>query len=154
MVLLSAFGFACAQSAFAETEVSWDEVPVNVRDVAENTAPGIDFVKVSVEIENGVVIYEFEGETYDGRHVEVDVTEDGRLDEIEMEETEADLPEAVVAAIQEARPGSIILLVETSISGAGEFRYEVEVETPEGGSVAFNILENGEIVGVEDAALS
>ena len=139
--------------AFAQTPVSMDEVPAAVMETAIETAPGIDFVSVSTEIENGVTVYEFQGVAYDGRRIEVDVLADGSLQEIEMEETEGDLPAAVVATIEDLQPEGIILLVETTVDGDG-FSYEVEVETEQGTLVAYEISETGELLSTDEGALS
>lgn len=150
-------GFAIAMSAttqlFAE-EISLDRVPQKLRDIAANYVPGAAFSSANIEIENGRRIYEIAGVNSNGRRVEVDLFEDGSLDEIEMEETEADLPAAVKSALVKVQPDGKIVKVETSVHADSRFFYEVEVRTPSGAVIAYELSEDGRIVSVEDAATS
>ena len=142
LILVAAMSLSA--SAFAQ-EISFDDVPPAIMEVALETAPGVDFYKVSIEMENGVAIYEFEATDHEGKHVEVDVTENGDLEEIEMETTLEDTPAAVLAVLEEAAPGFEITYIELSVrDGGAAFVYEFEglldgrqmdVEIDEGGEV-------------------
>ncbi|WP_428408899.1 PepSY domain-containing protein [Hyphococcus sp.] len=68
-----------ASLASANTDIAIDDVPENVLDTAIRTAPGVTFDRVSIEEENGVLVYEFEATDHAGRHIEIDVAEDGEL---------------------------------------------------------------------------
>ena len=124
-------------------------VPANVREKALETAPGVEFYKVSIERENGVDIYEFEARDYRGRHVEVDVTEDGKLEEIEMELTEEELPSAVSSAISDQYNGFRYSYVEVSVRPDGRHIYEVEGFTGSGQKVDLEISEGGRILSTD-----
>ena len=74
-----------------ETEVSvpLDEVPAAVMAAAKNAVPGAKFDEAESEVEDGVTVYELEG-TVDGEEVEVEVTADGKVLEIERGDDDDD----------------------------------------------------------------
>ncbi len=151
---LTASLFAVAADAAGETEISFEDVPRAVMDTAVATAPGVEFVKVSTEAENGATIYEFEATAFDGKHIEVDVREDGALAEVEIEMDMDEVPDEVVEALRAAYPDFRESSIEASIRGDWSTVYEIEGETREGAAVALEISEDGEILNVADAALS
>lgn len=139
-----------APAALANTDVAFDDVPQSVLDTALNTAPGVQFDRVSIEIENGVSIYEFEGEDHNGRHIEIDVTEDGVLEEIEMEIAMSDVPATVLATLEREAPGFRADYVELSVrEGGALFIYEFEGAVG-GERVSLEIAESGALVSHSD----
>lgn len=153
--ILAVLVIACAAATTTHAEeISLERVPQNLRDIAASYAPGASFSTASIEFEGGRRIYEIAGVNSNGRRIEIDLFEDGSLDEIEMEETEADLPAAVKRALAAAQPQGEIIFVETSVHGDSRFFYEVEVRTPSGAIVAYELAEDGRIISVEDAASS
>lgn len=145
---------AVAFEAAAAEEISLSDVPANVMARAEETAPGVTFTRVTVETENGARIYEFEAVGPDGRHIEVDVTDQAVLEEIEMEIAEDDMPRDVARALERRFPGMSVESVEESVRAGGVFIYEIEGVTAAGASVSVEIAESGEIVSVSDRAFS
>ena len=142
-----------ALSSNAET-LSITDVPEHVYETAIQTAPGVSFDRVTAERENGVLIYEFEARSFDGKHIEVDVREDGSLEEVEMEMSESELPELVRAAIEDAHPGFEIAYIEASIRGDWTTVYEVEGSTAKGEELALDLSESGEILQTEKRSVS
>ncbi len=149
-LLLTALLFCAPAHAQDETEIAMEDVPDIVLDMAMNTAPGVDFDRVSIEIENGVVIYEFEAKDHNGCHIEIDVTEDGQLEEIEMEIAMADVPPAVAATLEKEAPGFRAEYVELSVrDGGGVYVYEFEGDI-DGAPVDIEIAESGALVALSD----
>lgn len=148
--------FFSATTAFAsgETEISFDDVPAIVMETVIATAPALDFHRVSTEIENGVLVYEFEATTFDGKHVEIDVLEDGTLAEIEMETSQDETPAAVTEALFEAYPDFEISYIEASTREDWSMIYEIEGKTAEGNEITLEIAEDGKILSVTENALS
>jgi uncharacterized membrane protein YkoI len=139
-------------SAFAETrdEISFDDVPENVLDTAIRTAPGVTFDRVSIEVENGVKIYEFEAKDHAGRHIEIDVDENGVLEEIEMETDFDDLPAPVVATLEKTAPGMEPTYIELSVrDGRPAYVYEIE-GVVNGRAVDIEIAEDGALLLMSD----
>ena len=135
-----------ASFASANTDIAIEDVPENILDTAIRTAPGVTFDRVSIEVENGVSIYEFEAKDHDGRHIEIDVTEDGELEEIEMEFDFDDLPDAVAATLEETVPGFEPDYVEFSVrQTAPIYVYEFD-GSYEGRAVDIEIAEDGELL--------
>lgn len=140
---------ACAPAlsfASANDEVAFDDVPAAVLDTAIRTAPGVTFDRVSIEIEDGVVIYEFEAKDHKGRHIEIDVTETGDLDEIEMEIHREDVPAVVLATLDREAPGFEETYIELSVrNGGAVFVYEFEGAAA-GRPANIEIAESGELL--------
>jgi len=130
----------------AETEISFDDVPAIVMETALETAPGVTFDRVSIDLENGETVYEFEAEDHAGKHIEIDVLEDGALEEIEMELDMSEVPVTVITTLEKAAPGFEPTYIEMSVrNGGGYFVYEFEGEF-DGQEVDIEIDEGGDIL--------
>ena len=132
---------------FAADEVAFEDVPEVVMETAISTAPDLDFKKVSVEIEDGVKVYEFEA-MQDGKRIEVDVLEDGTLDEVEMETAYEDVPETVRLALAQAYPDFSPSFIETSVRADGVFVYEFTGTMADGTAKDIEVGEDGAILSV------
>ena len=124
-MLIAAAAF-CATPAAADGDIALEDAPASVREAALQAAPGAELVSVSVETENGVSVYEFEARGKDGGPVEIDVREDGTVEEVETLIAMGDVPAPVVAAMNEAAPGFAPEEVELSIREGGARVYEFE----------------------------
>ncbi len=85
LILTLAFLGGCAASMWPfaeEQEISLDKVPATAIQAAENALPGIRLTEAEIEFEDGVEVYELEGER-NGKHYELEVTADGTIIEIE-----------------------------------------------------------------------
>jgi len=72
-----------------EEEIPLDEVPDHVKLAAEEAVPGIVLEEAERETEDGVVIYDLDGEA-DGVEYEVEVNEDGEILDVEQDDDEED----------------------------------------------------------------
>lgn len=153
--LITLMASAAAAPAFAEyqTEISMEEVPAEIVDIAATTVPGMNFDRVSTELENGVTVYEFEGYNSAGKHVEVDIDENGEIQEIEMQVSAEQVPPVVERSLEQAAPGFEASYIEFSVRGGGsEFVYEFEGDH-EGRTLEIEIAENGDVLFVSDGSL-
>ena len=151
--LLVASFLAAPAIAQAQTEISLEEVPPAIIDAAETTAPGVQFHRVSTEVENGRVVYEFEAYNSAGKHVEVDIREDGSIQEIEMEIAISQTPAHVRDALEETAPGFEAGYVEYSVrDGGAEFVYEFKGDQ-NGRTLEIEIAENGSVLFVSDGSV-
>jgi uncharacterized membrane protein YkoI len=73
----------------AEVSVPLNEVPAAAMAAAKKAVPGAKFDEAESEMENGVKVYCIEG-TVDGEEVEVEVTADGKVLEVEKGDDEED----------------------------------------------------------------
>ena len=143
---------ALAQTG-AQTDIPLDEVPADILAMAETTVPGVAFHRVSTEFENGGVVYEFEAFNSAGKHVEVDITEDGAIQEIEMEIAFDQTPSRVKAALEEAASGFTPDYVEYSVRDGGRaYVYEFEGDY-NGRTLEIEIAENGRVLFVSDGSV-
>ncbi|MEM9494766.1 MAG: hypothetical protein AAGA09_02090 [Pseudomonadota bacterium] len=150
---IAASATALAISNAAETMVTIDDVPEPVLETAIATAPGAVFDRISIEIENGVTVYEFESKDAAGRHIEIDVLEDGTLDEIELETTLNETPLAVREAMKKTAPGFEPTYIEASVRADGSYIYELE-GVYQGSEVDMEITEDGRVLFLSDDNLS
>ncbi|MEL6363738.1 MAG: hypothetical protein AAFR11_02730 [Pseudomonadota bacterium] len=138
-------------SAPAKDDVELHQVPEEVRETALDAIPGGRLVSVSVETENGVKIYEFIAEDADGEELEIDVFEDGRLEEVERVIDFEDIPNVVRDALAERAPDFVPRETEWSYRGDGKIVYEFSGKY-RGAEIDAEITEDGEILLFDDDA--
>jgi len=111
-----------------EVEVPLQEVPEGIMQAARRIEPEAEFHRAQTETEeDGAKVYEIQGRLKDGRRMEVDVLENGRIQEYELEFTEAQVPGAVLKGIQRKLPGLKPTYIEASHSASGKVvQYEFE----------------------------
>lgn len=139
--LLTAALVAIASAARAqeETTMAMEDVPAAVMEAA-NAANTMGGTFESVAMDDG--IYELAGTLEGGMGFEVDVAEDGTLEEVEEQIEAAALPEAVAAALAAELPGFEPSYVERSTRPEGVVVFEFE-GTHEGAEIDAEIAEDG-----------
>lgn len=138
-LLVAVLALATAASAQEETTMTMEEVPVAVMEAATaaNTM-GTEFE--SVAMDDGV--YEFAGTGSDGMGYEVDVMEDGTIEEVERQIDASALPAEVAAALEAEMAGFTPDYVEESTREGGTVMYEFE-GTHEGQAIDAEIAADG-----------
>lgn len=128
-----------AAAAQEETTMTMEEVPAAVMEAATaaNTM-GADFT--SVAMDDGV--YEFAGTGADGMGFEVDVMEDGSIEEVERQIAMEALPAEVAAALEAEMAGFTPDYIEESTRPDGVVVYEFE-GTHEGMAIDAEINADG-----------
>ena len=116
--------FALSAGAGEEQSVPLDKVPAHILMAAKNAAPGVKFQKAGIEVED-VITYELVGKNGDGRIVEVDVTTEGKVLEVETEVKLDEVPKAVKAAHKRRVPNVKPEFIEKSERPCGVW-YEIE----------------------------
>jgi len=86
-------------------------LPPAAADAVKAEFPGAVVGEMEQETEDGVAVYEVEL-TRGGKEMEVTVTADGTIVEVETEIAQADLPKAVAAAIAKAAGGAKLTEIE------------------------------------------
>ena len=111
-----------------EREIPLSEVPEDVMKAAHHVQPDAEFHRAQVETEDdGTRVYEIQGSLEGGRRIEVDVLENGRIQEYEVEFTRDQVPGAVFKGIQKKLPGFEPTYIEASHSASGKvMKYEFE----------------------------
>ena len=72
-----------------DQEIPLVEVPVAVKDAALAAVPGMKLTGAETEMENGVRVFDLLGMA-DGKQYEVEVTDDAKVLEIELEDDDED----------------------------------------------------------------
>lgn len=76
---------ACSDKA-DEIEIPVSEVPANIMTVVQDTLPGITLTEAEKEIKKDQIIYELEGKLINGKKYEIEISEDGTLIKVELED--------------------------------------------------------------------
>lgn len=136
---------ALAAPAFAqdEQEITLEDVPAAAMEAAQAAMPDVTFETVGFDDDEGTATYELAGANADGTMIEVDVLEDGTIEEIEEEVALEDLPEAVTAAWEENMAGVTPSAIEKSTREDGaSIVYEFEGEQ-DGAAFDVEVNEDG-----------
>jgi hypothetical protein len=117
-----------------EQDIALEDLPKAVVAAVEARFPGAELAEAEKETENGRTLYEVELK-HNAREIEVSVTPQGTIVEIEKEIAEKDLPKVVRKAVKEKYPGSTIQEAEEiAVVKDGKDQvpsYEVVVATPD-----------------------
>jgi uncharacterized membrane protein YkoI len=124
-VSVSLIAMLFSASAYAQTQnVEVASIPQNVMATVNQQVSGFAPQSANTEVEDGKTIYEIQGMAGD-KQIEVDVMEDGTLDEVETIIDANQLPKEVQDAIMGKMPNFQVKKVEESRRAAGTY-YEVE----------------------------
>jgi len=122
--LLSVAVMALASAAVAqeETTMAMEDVPAAVMEAAMANAMDVTFDTVAMD--EGV--YEFAGTMEDGMGLEIDVMEDGSIEEVEKQIAMEALPAEVMATLEAELAGFEPTYIEESTRSEGVIVYEFE----------------------------
>jgi len=111
-----------------EKVIPLEQVPAEHRKTTQDLFPDATFSSADIETEeDGTRIYELQGRMPDGREVEVDLRENGEIEEYEIEFTQDQVPGAVMLAVSKKVPGFSPTYIEASHSHSGKVtKYEME----------------------------
>jgi uncharacterized membrane protein YkoI len=153
LVLAAAFiGLAVPALAQEENVVPMEQVPQAAKDAATSHANGVTFEQVQMDDDEGTETYEFSGKMANGMQLEVDVLADGTLEEIEEQINASEVPEPVMAALNQNLPGFAPEMAEKSTRPNDLVVYEFE-GTHDGKAIDVEINADGSnYVSNEDTA--
>ena len=130
-----------------EAKVAVVDVPAAVRHAAEAAVPGIVITKAAKETDEGKEYYEVSG-TVAGSKVDVLVTPEGEVVEVERAMALDSVPPAVRAAAEKKLPGFV---AERAESSTMKDRTTIELRGKVSGKVyEIALSESGEVLEVED----
>ncbi|MFI5455228.1 MAG: PepSY-like domain-containing protein [Isosphaerales bacterium] len=131
-----------------EVKIELKDVPKAVLDAVKAKFPKAELTGATKETEEGKTTYEIALKDK-GQKVDVALTADGKITEIETEIAARDLPEAVSSALEAKYPKATIKKAEliTEIDGAKESKnYEVVVVTEAKKSLEVKVSPEGKIL--------
>ena len=117
-----------AAPAVVITDLSSEELPANVRALAEGAAAGFVVSEAQKKVREGRIYYDVEGSLPDGSEIEFDIllTAQGpAIVEIQRDMPWADVPASVRAAAEAAAPGMLPARVIESRQPDGAVIYEL-----------------------------
>lgn len=137
--------------AFAgeENTVNMKDVPPAAKAAAMAAAPGVKFDKVGLDMDDGTASYEFAGKM-DGKAIELDVMEDGTVEEMEHEISMDEVPERVSKTLKKHMGDFEPKFIEKSVRNGFQVYYEFEGEGPEGGELDVEISADGKKIIIQD----
>ena len=143
---------AAATAAWADEKVDLDKVPKAVVDAVKARFPDAEIKGAEKETEDGKLFYEIEI-LNKKEELDVELTPDGDLSEIEKEIEYKDLPKAVSKALEEKYPKAEFKEVEevTKVEKKTEklAYYEVQVKTADQKRYEVQVDPDGKIVNEE-----
>lgn len=113
------------------TDLSADELPGDVRALAENAAPGFAVSEAQKKVRDGRTYYDVEGTLPDGSEIEFDIlmSDTGpEIVEIQRDMEWADVPAEARAAAEAAAPGLVPVRIIESRQTDGTVIYELFAE--------------------------
>ena len=147
--------FVCSlvQADDKEEKIAIEKLPKAVTETVKKRFPEAKLLSAEKETDKGAELYEVELEQQD-EGIDVKLTADGALLEIEHEIAAKDLPKAVQEALSAKYPKSEFEKVEkvTKFKDGKEQPelYEVEVETADDKDLEVTVDANGKILEVEE----
>jgi hypothetical protein len=158
MAKLMAAGVVGLSLSFAavwadEEKVSLDKVPPAVLDAVKARFAGAEMLGAEKETENGKTVYEI-AVRHNKQKIEVSVSPEGKLLEMEKQIDAKDMPQAVVDTLKEKYPDASYKMVEeiTKVNGTEEKvdGYEVLLVTAAKKRVEVVVSPDGKITKTED----
>jgi uncharacterized membrane protein YkoI len=135
----------------AEEKIPLDKLPDAVRNAVKDKFAGAELVSATREEENGKTIYEI-AVKHDGRKMDVSLTADGKIVEVEKQITAKELPEPVAKALKDRWARATLKRVE-EVTRGDKVVYEVAISQARGGrtmraEITFNA--EGKVVNWEN----
>jgi len=144
--LLIALLAACTRS---QDQPDLDEVPKQVMDTLKARFPGAEIHKCSKEKEGDLTVYDFEF-TQEGQKFEMDILEDGTVQNWEKEVSINDLPGAVRKAVETKYPNAALkeIMAITAVRNGKHTPegYEIALETADREEVEITVAPDGQFL--------
>ena len=149
LAVVAITGMAFVSQVGAEEEaVPLDKLPKAVTDAVKKMFPKAELIKAAKE-EDKEVEYEVTVKL-DGKHIDITVEEDGKIEGLEKEIDLKDLPKAVMESLEKNHPKAVHKSAEAVYEiedGKEELEfYEVQIETPDKKKVEVKIKADGKII--------
>jgi hypothetical protein len=148
-------GMAFALIATPSFALELNQVPAHVTETANHFAPDATWETAGTDYDTQLMMpeYEITGKTKDGKRIEVDVSAEGKLHEVETEVQASDMPDAAMKLVKTYLPDFAPTLVEKSARPNNVTFYELE-GTVSGREVDIEVNEAGtEIIIADDSAI-
>lgn len=136
-----------------EEKVPLDKVPKVVMDAVKARFPSAKVVGAEKETENGKTVYEIGIKDKD-QNIEVTLTPEGKITEIEKEIPAKAMPKVVTAALEKKYPKATYKMIEEVFKVSGEKEkleyYEVLLETAAKKKLEVSVTPEGKFTKEED----
>jgi uncharacterized membrane protein YkoI len=147
---LMGFLIVPARSDEEHQRVDLGSLPAAAKEAADKAVPGAKWEKASEETEKGKTVYEIEGYDAQGRDVEVEVTADGKVLQVETEIAMSKVPGVVTDALQAKLPKFKPEGVKSIAKEGKVVSYEFEGDDEKGKEIEVYVDADGKTVKVEE----
>lgn len=151
MSLVCVIGLVLAPPAARadDEKVPIDKLPAAVVEAVKAKFPDAQMVEAKKEKKGSETVFEVKTK-HKGKKVDVKVTPEGKITEIERELAVADLPKAVADALTAKYPGAKLEEAEEDDEG-GKVTYEVKVSPASGKKLKVTLDPKGKVIKEEPA---
>jgi uncharacterized membrane protein YkoI len=136
-----------------EEKVPLDKLPKAVKDAVLKRFPKADLKSAEKENENGKIVYEV-AIVYKDQKIEVTLTPEGKITEIEKQIAAKDMPKEVTKTLEDKYPKATYKMIEEVIKVKDNKEkleyYEVLLETADKKKFEVSVAPDGKVVKVED----
>jgi uncharacterized membrane protein YkoI len=139
-----------ARSDEEHQKVDLGSLPAAAKEAADQAVPGAKWEKASKETEKGETVYEIEGDDAQGRDVEVEVTADGKVLQVETEIAMSEVPGVVTDALKAKLPKFKPEEVKSIAKEGKVVSYEFEGDDEKGKEIEVYVDADGKTVKVEE----
>ena len=149
-LLAGSLGLFSATVQGADEKIDLAKVPAVVKQAADHAAPGVTWTKATKEVEDGKTIYELVGKDAKGREVEVEVTPQGKVIEVETHIPMSEVPATVTDAFKAKYPGQKVTDTEAVSKDGKVVAYDFATKL-KGKDVEVRVSADGKTFEVEEA---
>jgi hypothetical protein len=149
-VIFTFLFFAAHATAGEETKIDLQAVPGDIMEKAKTLMPEATYKSANTEAEADGLVYEIQGLLADGRRLEVDIAESGKVEEIEVEFTHDLVPAAVLNAVEAAYPNFTVTFIEASHSESKKVVGYEFVGQQNGKQIDLDVSADGRKIAVGD----
>lgn len=86
ILLIAASGLSGCFDNHEEVDIPVSEVPANIITIVQNTLPGISLTEAEKKLKGKSVTYELEGKLINGKEYEIEISADGTIIKVELED--------------------------------------------------------------------
>lgn len=145
----AAFILATAASAQEQQQVGMQDVPHAAMAAARQAAGTTEFQAVGLDLDDGQATWELSTKSGDGKGIEVDVTAEGMVVEVEYETAEDEVPQRVMDLLRKYFPDMQPATIERSVRKNFVTFYEFEGEA-NGSEVDVEVRNDGRMLVIQD----
>jgi hypothetical protein len=127
------------------------KVPAKVKEAAAKAVPKTKWTGASKSVEDGTLTYELQGEDAGEHYVSVELTADGKVNEIDLEIAIAKVPSVVTTALKKKLPRFQVATAYEARQEGKVIRYDFEGKRPrDKKEITVSVSANGKEIEIDE----